>query len=296
MYQLIGFEKNLETIITLSYEQLVQEKNQDVLGLKRAYNKFLKNIQSDSSVPASDSIDVKFVSNPDIIKNLIEYYRVKSALNDKDQSKVIIPPDSNQSFQIMQIASQNCQDEFNKLKKNYPEFASLFELVINYIFCTLSDVAGGGSTSGAIGVIWANPKNNWQCEDFVEFYTHEFTHQLVFLDERRYQHYIDYDLVSDSNNFCRSAILCIPRPLDKVFHSLLVATEIILTRENVLGHPKFPKIHPPTKPMLDNCFQTINSIEMLQARTKILTERGLELVNLCKSKLYKISELSTSVA
>ncbi|OKH52839.1 hypothetical protein NIES2101_13360 [Calothrix sp. HK-06] len=290
MYQLIGFEKNLETVITLSYQQLLQEKNPDTLGLKRAYNKFLRNIQSDSSVPASDSMDVEFVSNPNIIKNLIEQYKVRSALDDKDQSKAIIPPDSNQSFELMQIATQNCQREFGKLKHNYPEFTNLFELVINYVFCALSNVSGGGSTSNAIGIIWASPKSNWQSEDFVEFYTHEFTHHLVFLDERRYQHYIDYDLILDSDNFCRSAILCMARPLDKVFHSLLVATEVLLTRENVLGHPQFPKIHPPTEDMLDNCFQTISSIETLQARKSILTARGLELMNLCKDKLHEISK------
>lgn len=289
MFQLIGLQKNIETVVTLSYKQLLKEKTQDTIGLKRAYRNFLKNIQVADSIPERDSPKVTFASELSVINNLIELYKVESALNDKNQTTVIINQNPEESLEYISKNLNKCESEFIKFQTNYPEKSNLFELVINYIFCAPSNVAGGGSTSNGIGVIWASPKPNWQSEDFIEFYTHEFTHNLVFLDERRYQHYVDYDLILDQENFCKSAILCTPRPLDKVFHSLLVATEVLLLREESLGHPNNPKAHPPSETILKNCFDTIYSIERLQTKSQLLTRRGLELMNLCKEKLNIIN-------
>lgn len=289
MFHLLGIQKNIETVVTLSYKQLLDEKTQDVTGLKRAYRNFLKNIQVANSVPEQDSPNVFFASEPSVINNLIQLYKIESALNDRSQTTVIINQGSEESLEYISKSRQRCESEFLKFKTSYPENASLFELVINYVFCAPSKVAGGGSISNSIGVIWASPRANWQSEDFVEFYTHEFTHNLVFLDERRYQHYVDYDLILNPDNFCKSAILCTPRPLDKVFHSLLVATEVLLLRENIIGHPNNPKIHPPSEVILQNCFDTINSIERLQGINKLLTTRGIELMNLCAEKLNIIN-------
>jgi hypothetical protein len=289
MFHLIGLQKNIETVVTLSYKQLLNEKNQDSIGLKRAYRKFLKSIQGANSIPELDSQNVTFASEPSLINNLIQLYKVESALNDKNQSTAIINQSPEQSLEYISQALERCKSEFIKFKTSYPENANLFELVINYVFCAPSNVAGGGSISNSIGVIWASPRPNWQSEDFVEFYTHEFTHNLVFLDERRYQHYVDYDLILDPENFCKSAILCTPRPLDKVFHSLLVATEVLLLRENSLGHPNNPKIHPSSEIILKNCFDTIHSIERLQTINQLLTIRGLELMNLCNEQISIIN-------
>ncbi|MEH2304347.1 aKG-HExxH-type peptide beta-hydroxylase [Nostoc sp.] len=293
MFYLIGQQKNIETVVTLSYKQLLNEKTQDVIGLKRAYRNFLKNIQVANSIPEHDSLNVTFASEPSVINNLIQLYKVESALNDKNQTTAIINQNPEESLEYISKALKKCESEFIKLKTIYPEKANLFELVINYVFCAPSNVAGGGSISNSIGIIWASPRPNWQSEDFVEFYTHEFTHNLVFLDERRYQHYVDYDLILDPDNFCKSAILCTPRPLDKVFHSLLVATEVLLLREDSLGHPNNPKIHPPSETILKNCFDTIHSIERIQTKSQLLTRRGLELMNLCRDKLNIINNSLT---
>lgn len=293
MFYLIGLQKNIETVVTLSYKQFLNEPTQDVIGLKRAYRNFLKNIQAANSIPEHDSPNVTFVSEPSVINNLIQLYKDESALDDKNQTTAIINQNPEQSLEYISEALKKCEAEFIKLKSIYPEKANLFELVINYVFCAPSNVAGGGSISNSIGVIWASPRPNWQSEDFVEFYTHEFTHNLAFLDERRYQHYVDYDLILDPDNFCKSAILCTPRPLDKVFHSLLVATEVLLLREDSLGHPNNPKIHPPSETILKNCFNTIHSIERLQTKSQLLTIRGLELMNLCRDKLNTINNSLT---
>ena len=153
------------------------------------------------------------------------------------------------------------------------------------IFSCSSDNAGGGSTSAAIGCIWINPRPHWSENDFFEFFVHELTHNLVFLDELRYRHYTNYSSIIIEENYSPSAILARKRPLDKVFHSILVSTEVLLTRQSLLGHPETPRAHPPTQIMLDQCLYSIRSLEENNAVFSLLTERSQTLLALCKSKL-----------
>lgn len=62
-------------------------------------------------------------------------------------------------------------------------------------------------------------------------------------------------------NYAMSAILAKKRPLDKVFHSILVCTEVLLARRDVFGHPAAPKLHPPTSIMLNQAFESIIYLE-----------------------------------
>lgn len=128
-----------------------------------------------------------------------------------------------------------------------------------------SDCARGGSTSAALGVIWANPKLSYRIPDVVEFLMHELVHHAMFVDELCYGHY-DYDLILSKDRWANSAILHVGRPVDKVLHSLVVASEILAFRNNVLGHPADPKVHPPSTELIKQAQASLMSLRQVVDR------------------------------
>ncbi len=180
------------------------------------------------------------------------------------------------------------EDFFLKLKAVDAQLFYLFSLAINIIFSGPSVLASGGSSSGAIGCIWINPRENWSEQDFMEFFIHEMTHNLLFIDEYCHHHYQGYSEMFLESNYAFSAILSKKRPLDKVFHSILVSTEVLLARNELVGHPETPKLHPPTSIMLDKVFKSISFLEETKNVYALLNDRGRELISLCKEHLHGI--------
>lgn len=100
-------------------------------------------------------------------------------------------------------------------------------------------------------------------------------------------HYKSYHEIIKKENFPWSAILNKPRPLDKVFHSIIVSLEVLLFREHYLGHPEKPFLHPPSNILLS---QTKNSIRTIIENPRIenlLTERSRNLLHQCEVKCMK---------
>lgn len=252
--------------------------------MKLAYIRYLKSIQSENSLPALGSLE--FVKETATVNHLIGFYQEKSILNDLEQGSVITPKALSSDASSANEAINHVEDILQKISINYSDFVELFRLVINRVFCAPSERAGGGSTSSSIGVIWANFRKNWSFNDCFEFFVHELTHNLMFLDERRCKHYVDYKTIGVKENFAHSAILNRLRPLDKVLHSLVVATEICLARKHWIGDPTDPKLHPPTEKIISSCRKTIESIVELDERVPVLTQRGKELVDLCEQKIH----------
>jgi hypothetical protein len=112
----------------------------------------------------------------------------------------------------------------------------LFNMIVTDILVSPSRLARGGSTSQAIGAIWANPDPTFTINDVMEILVHELTHHTMFLDELRYGHYF-YSNVIDRSSWARSAILKSVRPLDKVLHSIVVAVEVLLFRCRCIWTP-----------------------------------------------------------
>lgn len=179
-----------------------------------------------------------------------------SMLDDKNQANVIseeYDPLADQKAVLLDTAIQ-CLGTLS------PEHKNLFDLLITDIFLMPSKEARGGSTSSAIGVIWANPKTTYRIPDIVEFLVHELTHHALFIDEHRHGHY-DYAAIMNRERWAQSALLKVPRPLDKVIHSIIVATEIVMFRERCLGHPATPLVHPPTSKILTQISASLDSVD-----------------------------------
>jgi hypothetical protein len=212
---------------------------------------------------------------------MIALFAEKSRLDDFDR---IFSDDSQFQHEQLDMAEWHLQE----LKKDDEQLYSLFSLAINTLFSRPSELASGGSSSGAIGCIWINPRQNWSRQDFLEFFVHEMTHNLVFLDEYRYHHYEDYTGMFLEENYAKSAIQAKRRPLDKVFHSILVSTEVLLTRRDLLRHPKSPILHPPTSIMFEKTFESIDNVERNSTVYSLLTSRGKELITTCKEHLKDV--------
>ena len=275
MFKTIGVKSNIKNIITICKPFL--SNNTTKTELKNAYRNFLKKAQP--SVPRKDTQDISFLHRPQEIKSLLKIFEGKSILDDFeaifDSSDL-----SEQEFSIKAVMQS--LEEIQEIDSAY---YNLIQLAINTIFSAPSKFAGGGSTSAAIGCIWVNLRKHWQKQDILEFLIHETTHNLVFLDELCYSHYSNYSELPKEENFSWSAILNKPRPLDKVFHSIIVSTEILLFRNEYLGHPDNPCLHPPSDIMLDQLRHSIDYLKKYSHLRNLLSQRANNLLNICENKL-----------
>ena len=278
MLRTIGVNGNIENLFFLS-QPYIQDKDISFLGLKQAYKKFLHQIQP--SVPVSPLDTIEFLTDSSLVRKMISLFAEKSRLDDFDR---IFSEDSHFKNEHLDLAEQY----LHRLKQVDEQLFSLFSLSINILFSGPSELASGGSSSGAIGCIWINPRPTWSEQDFFEFFVHEMTHNLVFLDEYRHRHYENYSEMLREENYAMSAILAKKRPLDKVFHSILVCTEVLLTRRDVLGHPSSPKLHPPTSIMLRQAFESISYLEENLNIYSLLTARAKDLMMRCKEHLKAV--------
>lgn len=279
MFKLIGLKENVQNIIRLCRSYTQGSTSSDI---KKAYKNFLEIIQP--TVPhTGQSEEIIFVHRPKDVAVLLKIFEEESVLDDFTEIfDSSIQPEH-------QISISRVMQALQEIKYLNIEFFHLINLVINAIFFAPSQIAGGGSTSAAIGYIWVNLRDHWQSQDVVEFLIHETTHNLVFLDELCHIHYNDYNELVKPENFSWSAILNKPRPLDKVFHSIVVSTEVLLFREHHLGHPEFPCLHPTSELMLK---QTQHSIACLKQRDdlkQLLSKRAQAILDLCEQRLQAIT-------
>jgi hypothetical protein len=269
-----GVAAQIETLVTLAGTinfEAVQTLT-SLSQLKERYRRFLGSL-------TPRNIDVQcqeptYATTTAAAGSLAALFSNDSALDDKLQSKVIDESDDPESKQ----KQTRVETALHELSLYSPDYAEIFKTVVTHVFILPSAVARAGSTSQAIGVIWLNPKLNYPISDVMEILLHEFTHQMMFLDELRYGHY-SYGAIADRSTWAKSAILNISRPLDKVLHSIVVAAEVLLFRQRHIGHPIAPRSHPPTGVMLQQLEESLTSIEAAMRKfPTILRPRTTEIV------------------
>lgn len=274
MYFLEGPRLNLENLLVLSKVAQPHLSFKSLKELKRGYNAYLGQFQSNETL--TDLTDPEVVRSEVDRHHLITLFLQKSPLNDLGQDTAI-------SFAAMKgkrDAYSQIERAVKTIKSFDPVLGELLCLVINRIFLGESERAGGGSSSGAIGCVWLNPRHNWTDQDFCEFLIHEFTHQLLFIDERRFGHYPEISEVEKPENFARSAILNRERPLDKVVHSLVVAFEVLRFRERYFDLAHKTHLHPQAASLQQSIDLTIRSLRSVPRH--LLSERVWVLIESVK--------------
>lgn len=286
MYKLLGLNRNLETIMILSSLDGVIPQN--TIQLKNQYRNYLKAIQPEfttSKAQSKVSFEVETIFDIRKSQDLISLFSEKSNLNDLKQETVIDP----NIAVLADCVEQKTQQALNQFKKMDPVLYGLFNLVIEKIFFADSNVAGGGSSSGALGCIWLNPRPNWTLQDYIEFFVHELTHNLLFLDERRIIHYPNYKALEKSENYAHSAILRRSRPLDKVIHSLFVVYEVLAFRLKHFNPNQKTFLHPDTQTLYQGALDTIVSLKKI--KKSLLSEHLWEVLNKLESETHQLMEI-----
>lgn len=280
MYFSKGFRASVETVALLSRPH-GDGDFQDFAALKTAYQRYTASLQP--GLPVSRSAEIEFNNDPEDLAKFAAAFNEESDLRDIRSSLLL------RDFQDAPKKLETARAAYERMSERYPELALLFKLAFNTIFSLPSAEAGGGSASSAVGVLWVNPRATWSENDMIEFLIHELTHNLVFLDERRFSHYVDLKKAVDKENWALSAVLGRLRPIDKGVHSLIVATEILLFRDKHTGHDDRYRVHPPSAILREKALRCADSLLSLKNRSELCRPRFIELTRMCQETLETLS-------
>lgn len=276
-----GIQSQISNLVTLiGAQDLSTARSLTSIGdIQSAYRSFIEHVQNRR--PSGSPGATRIITSAREANQFRSVFTNDSLLDDKKQSEVIRTCRDAQATEKRALLKRALKE----LALHSNEHRLLFDTVITDIFILPSEIARAGSTSSALGVIWANPKLQYSLHDVIEMLVHELTHHEMFLDELRHAHY-DYKTMLDKRTWAQSAILHVSRPLDKVLHSAVVATEILLLREQILGHPIRPAIHPPTPMLMRYVGESLASMDaVLQSKSAssgIFLDRAFEILESVK--------------
>lgn len=290
MILLIGEAEIFKTILTLvaasKYPQVSDIKNFN--QIPNNYRNFLNNYCKINC--ATDKTEPSVVTDPNRQEMLKHRFSQRQELDDLRQDEVI---EEHRYLDTIQI-THKVRLASDWLKQHSPLHFKIYNLAITDILVAASTRARAGSVSTAPGCVWIGDICEYANWEVAEILVHELIHTLVFLDENRHSHY-DYRLISNSENNSISSILNIPRPVDKAFHSIIVAIELIKFRNLTKQNLKSNRVHPPTATLLHQVRKSITDLQKLVEREPaILTPRAKALLALSKEtvlNLYSTHEM-----
>jgi len=288
MLGLLGKDETIKNVYRLARLHDAESTLTDFDSLRIGYLSLLAEKQS--HMPVNFTPD-PFIRDPAIESKLVAAFSRNVVLNDLHQEQVIAPAaDSIERDARLDRANKALEDLFSK----DDDLRFVFELVMHSIFCRpsnrtdLGQLAHGGTSSGAIGCTWLSLVDQVSHNNLMEMYVHELTHNLLFIDELSFEQF-DYDEIAKPENFARSAILLKQRPLDKVIHSIVVSTEILMARQSFLGCPDDLSVHPESDVLAHNALLAIDSLFELENIKDITSERLLDFANQCGEYCESIS-------
>jgi hypothetical protein len=276
MFSLLGTKHNLKNICLLSspYIDIKTVKNSN--ELKPAFSQFLSSHQPQTGAAiVANQIFVQESERSALLKNA---YRA-SSLNDRNQNDLI--KEDIEGTELERFIHQT-EAGLDYLTSCNPDVRSIFDLAIHSIFFRRSGSSSdgkksfGGSSSTAIGAIWISGLKDLRPCDIGEFLLHELTHHLLFIDERCRKQFAYTEMIKPEN-YAQSAILHKKRPLDKVVHSIIVATEILLARKTFLKSPGL-LVHPDSETLKRQTLNSISSVMELNNLDDVLTPWTIELI------------------
>lgn len=289
MIYLLTIEEQIKNALSLINK--FYDKSPDTYEeLKKLYIDFLKKRHPEVSELFINS-DTQFITD----KNLTEPFLKKatkhdnSLIDDLNQGHIIDVGLSDVDIKQIEIM----KEALKSLQFLYEEFYNSINLVIPSVVFLGSTRAKGGSFSGLLGIIWCGIHEDWTVSDYQEFWIHESTHHFLFLDEIVHEHY-DYDTFAHKENWSHSAILNIKRPLDKVFHSIAVAIEVIAFRVNIfkINNNFRTKAHPETNVLFKQIWNSLDSLQdSLNRSPNMLKERGYMLLKIYKEKSENLEKI-----
>jgi hypothetical protein len=255
----------------------------DLLALKAEYNALLAGLQGDAACTRSGRPE--FVDDPVDEARLLAAFVEAPTENDilaAVTPEVVAATIDARDPDFIALTREATIAAAQRLYDLDSDRGAVFGLIVNRLFCARLAHNLGGSTHRSVGAVWINLPESTPALDRVEFLMHELTHNLLFVDDRAHGHFASAAAFSVREGGATSAIRRTPRPLYCVFHSLLVAVEIFALREQVLGHPEAPVLHPASPRLLADCIATAASIREIPGWREMFTARGRHLFDLCQ--------------
>lgn len=286
MFSLYGAGFNVRNVCLVS---IGQSNGADIGTLEELRDYYLNFLESHQPQQVVNKTNEIFVYDDNISEKLRNAYH-KSSLNDLNQQQMIGEVYTDEEKVNLRELINN---GYEFLVSVHPELKELFNLCIHSIFFRKSGVSSdkrhsfGGSSSTAIGTIWVSGHGTLNKYDVAEFLLHELTHHLLFIDERCHEQF-NYNMMIQPENYAQSAILNKKRPLDKVVHSIVVGTEILLARRSFLGEHKV-NIHPNSVKLQHNVISSIDDVFSLPKIDNIITLHTREILEKCKIQLTTIN-------
>lgn len=283
MFSTFGEDDLLRIIYTISATIPQAKPVETTTDLRAAYHAFLRSHQP--YMPINSSHD-PFILDPLVEDELARAYTLKSTLDDLKQARII---GDRYTDADRQERVTFAREAYNHFMSCNPSLALIFDLAIHSIVIRPSRreagrASHGGSSSAALGTIWLSLADSVTRSDVVEMLLHELTHHLLFLDERAHPHF-NYALIAKPENFAYSAILNLSRPLDKVVHSIVVASEILAGRESFLPPSGATTVHPSSRKMREETLRAISSVYDLPNLSELVMPRALDILAVCAEQL-----------
>jgi len=279
MFSTFGFEEAVKNIYRIAAPYAGSGAVRTTDDLRRIYHDFLTSHLPYMPVNRGDEC---LIDDEVIEAALVRAYSFNNTLDDLQQAHIIGQPyEASEKRQRLSVARAAIA-EFKSLDAH---LAILFDLVIHSVVLRPSKrhngrASFGGSSSAALGTIWLSLGPNVRQADLVEMLLHELTHHLLFIDERSFAHY-DYPALSQKHNQAYSAILNLTRPIDKVFHSIVVASELLLGRQRFWPQGHDVRVHPASESMQIETQKALASLYALPNVATLIQPRGHEILTRC---------------
>lgn len=270
---IITAEKIIETLIALTHLHHPSQ-SLDLPTLKKNYLSFLKDIQPYCPRMSDDNL---FHSSLQVENEFTQFFTPDSRISNEaiiyDAGTVMYPDASVRAIKL--------QSSLETLDETDPIFAKLFRLVMNTVFCTGPHRVGGTSVNPSfVGVMCAYYDMTAEENAIPELFIHEFTHNILFLDEFRYKHYHDIESLNHPSTFVTTTDRG-DVPFERWFHALIVYAEIIHARDKYIGHDVRVTQHEPTDILISRAKVEIVNAKKNKLLSKILTDRAIELLHSC---------------
>ncbi|MEU9418386.1 HEXXH motif-containing putative peptide modification protein [Streptomyces sp. NPDC048272] len=282
MLTLYGTDEVIRNVYRLSRG----ERKQPVTTTGELRDQYLDFLSGDRfKAPVNLGAEI-FIKDPETERQLAAAYS-GGILNDLDQTNVI-----GDSFdtEVRDRKIATARSALAELLTLNEDIAVVFPLVIHSVFLKQTNrldngsAAHGGSSSNAIGSIWLSLNDTLTQNDVMELFIHELTHHLLFIDEYSHNHFV-YEEIGKKENYALSAIRGTHRPLDKVIHSIVVATELVTARERYLGHGGSElEVHPESHKILEDTLASCASVLALENLEKLVSDRAIDFVKSCASR------------
>jgi hypothetical protein len=198
------------------------------------------------------------------------------------------PGYASEDAQQLSESAERIAAALDHLAGSWPQVRALYGVLLPVVVLAPSHGLAGGTASSVPGVLWAATKPSWTEIDVQEFLLHELVHTTLFLEERRHGFYRDMRLLLEEDNLVPSAIRQDRRPLDKVLHSIVVATEILLARARLGTDPDLRgALHPDSDTLRAGALRSLHAAQGLNLEG-LLMPRPMEILDKCGGLLGRV--------